>query len=72
MKESSLGERSKVEISFLITCVVAIVWLLSHILPTEAMVTEHELKIKTLDSKMDKVLDDTSYIRAKVEAMENK
>lgn len=68
-KETALGERSKVEISMFFICVGAVVWLLSHILPTEARVQEHEEKIKNLSEKMDIVLGDTQYIRARVDTM---
>jgi hypothetical protein len=70
--KTAIGERSKVEISFLIICVGAVVWLLTHILPTEAMVNEHEIKIKSLSSRLDIVLDHTTYIRAKIDSMEKK
>lgn len=68
-KQSTLGERSKVELSFLFVSCGALVWLLSHLLPVEARVEAHETKIQNLDAKMTAVLENTQYIRAKVDMM---
>lgn len=50
----------------------ALVWILSHILPTEAKVEIHEHQIQSLNDKVSAILENTQYIRAKVDAMEAK
>lgn len=62
-----IGERSKVEISFLIVCVTAVVWLLTHILPAEAQLEGIEVRVTTLENKIDEIRENTSYIRGKLE-----
>lgn len=69
MEKQVIKETSKVEISLLVSLIVGLVWLLSHILPTEARVARHEADINNLNENLGKVLEDTNYIRGKIDQM---
>lgn len=68
-RDNDITESSKVGVGVVCACIGAIVWVLSHILPTEARVEAHDARIQTLETKVDEVLKDTQYIRAKVDEM---
>lgn len=67
IKEEAIKSSSKIEFGLIGMIIGSVVWLLSHVLPTEAKVERHEIQLMTLDSKVDKILEDTSYIRGKLE-----
>ena len=58
---------SKVEVGLLISIIAGLVWILTHILPTEARVDSHEQKISTLEKKVDVILENTNYIKGKLD-----
>lgn len=60
---------SKIEVGLLVTIISGLVWVLTHILPTEARVNEHEKKLVTLEQKVDVIMSDTQYIRGKMEGV---
>ena len=63
---------SKVEIGVLGMVVGALVWLLTHILPTEAKVESHEKKIVTLEQKVDVIYENTNYIKGQLDGRGHK
>lgn len=58
---------SKIEVGLLISIIAGLVWILTHILPTEAKVDIHEQKISTLEKKVDTILENTNFIRGKLD-----
>lgn len=63
---------SKVEVGLLISIIAGLVWILTHILPTEAKVESHEQKIGKIEEKVDIIMADTQYIRGNLDGRKRK
>ncbi len=62
-----IGSNTKIEVGLLAAILGGLVWILTHILPTEARVDEHEKKIYTLEQKVDVIVENTNYIKGKLD-----
>ena len=64
-----IREGSGIELTLVGGIIVSVVWLCTHLFPAEATIEKHEGQIKNLDAKMDKVLENTDYIKGKIDEM---
>lgn len=67
-----IGSNTKIEVGLLAAILGGLVWILTHILPTEAKVESHEQKIGKIEEKVDIIMADTQYIRGNLDGRKRK
>jgi len=64
--EPAITTSTKVELGFFGGVVAVVVYALSHLLPMETKVEGHEKQIGALSLKVDRILEDTQYIKGQL------